>query len=273
MNKVSMEMKKAELVEVALELKVEVKKSWNKAQLVEVINAFVESNAAVEEIKENEGAVSMEQVQMSEIQMMMEMAKMANQGNAVKEDKKIAPVKEEKKVSPVKKNVKDFTVNELLEYVSLRLTQGVSIYVSNKNETLAVRITHVENNMLKGYTSTNRKAVFSVYPKALINGTFKFVTGTVAGEIHNRLIKNVKEVKTDNTSKKDSRYLFAIERSGDFALLDRKEKTVSKPALDKSVVNIIVKTKFVESKAKDKAKGKPSLVDRLNAMYMNAVIK
>lgn len=270
MNKVSMEMKKSELMEIALELKVEVKKSWNKTQLVETINAFVESNTVKEEIKENEGAVNMEQTNLSEIQMMMEMAKIANQGNVAKE---VAPIKEEKKVSPAKKNVKDYTVNELLEYVSLRLTQGAVIYVTNKNESLAMRVTHVDNNMIKGYTSINRKAVFSVYPKALINGTFKFITGSAAGEIHNRLISNVKEVKKDITPNKNNRYLFAIEKSGDFALLDRKEKTVSKPGLDKNVVNMIIKTKFVESKAKEKVKDKPSLVDRLNAMYMNAVIK
>ena len=208
-----------------------------------------------------------------------QMALMANLGRShmniepVKEVKNVAPAIQPNKVASTnttgssKKRVADYTVEELNAYVAERLASGVAIYATNKTETIAIRINAVDNISLVGYTSTARSSVFSVYTKAFINGTFKFVDSKKAAAIHNAYIEKAKAER----EKDNSRYMFILERSGDFALVDRKEKAIVKPSLTKDVVNTVANTGFIHKTAQAKAKDKPSLVDRLNAMYEAAL--
>ena len=273
MTKVTMELKKDELVAIATERGVVFKKSWNKAQLVEAINGAIVEETVQKEVKGTFLDVKEEAPKQLSIQEQMTM--MANLGRShmnvepVKEEKTEAPASQStKQVGVVKKKVSDYTVEELNAYVADRLAKGVAIYATNKAETIAIRINAVDNISLVGYTSTARSSVFSVYTKAFINGTFKFVDAKKAAAIHNASIEKAKAEKEKN----NSRYMFILERSGDFALVDRKEKAIVKPSLTKDAVNAVVNTGFINKTAQAKAKDKPSLVDRLNAMYQ-AVLK
>lgn len=212
-----------------------------------------------------------------------QMAMIANMANIGRTQMGVATTKEVKNVAPAiqpnkvastnttgaskKKRVADYTVEELNAYVAERLASGVAIYATNKAETIAIRINAVDNISLVGYTSTARSSVFSVYTKAFINGTFKFVDAKKAAAIHNASIEKAKAER----EKDNSRYMFILERSGDFALVDRKEKAIVKPSLTKDVVNAVANTGFIHKTAQAKAKDKPSLVDRLNAMYEAAL--
>lgn len=274
MTKVTMKLKKDELVAIATERGVEFKKSWNKTQLVEAINgSIVEETVTTvqEEVKES---VKEEKTQPSITELM---AQMANLGRShmnvepVKEEKKEAPaVQPTKQVEVVKKKVSEYTVEELNAYVADRLAKGVAIYATNKTGTVAIRVNGVKGNSLVGYTSTARNSVFTMYTKAFINGTFKFIDAKKAAAIHNASVEKAKAVKAEKKVD-NNRYVFYLERSGDFALVDRKEKAIVKPSLSKNVVDTVVKTKFISDKAKEKAKNMPSLVDRLNAMYEAAL--
>lgn len=211
---------------------------------------------------------------LNQVSIQEQMTMMANLGRShmnvesVKEDKTEAPAPQStKQVGVVKKKVADYTVEELNAYVSERLASGVAIYATNKAETIAIRINAVDNISLVGYTSTARSSVFSVYTKAFINGTFKFVDAKKAAAIHNASIEKAKAER----EKDNNRYMFILERSGDFALVDRKEKAIVKPSLTKNVVDTVANTGFVNKTAQAKAKDKPSLVDRLNAMYQAAL--
>ena len=274
MTKVTMELKKMELIAIATERGVNFKKSWNKTQLVEAINgSIVEETVTTvqEEVKES---VKEEKTQPSITELM---AQMANLGRShmnvepIKEEEKEAPaVQPTKQVEVVKKKVSEYTVEELNAYVADRLAKGVAIYATNKTGTVAIRVNGVKGNSLVGYTSTARNSVFTMYTKAFINGTFKFIDAKKAAAIHNASVEKAKAVKAEKKVD-NNRYVFYLERSGDFALVDRKEKAIVKPSLSKNVVDTVVKTKFISDKAKEKAKNMPSLVDRLNAMYEAAL--
>ena len=274
MTKVTMKLKKMELVAIATERGVEFKKSWNKTQLVEAINgSIVEETVTTvqEEVKES---VKEEKTQPSITELM---AQMANLGRShmnvepIKEEEKEAPaVQPTKQVEVVKKKVSEYTVEELNAYVADRLAKGVAIYATNKTGTVAIRVNGVKGNSLVGYTSTARNSVFTMHTKAFINGTFKFIDAKKAAAIHNTSVEKAKAVKAEKKVD-NNRYVFYLERSGDFALVDRKEKAIVKPSLSKNVVDTVVKTKFISDKAKEKAKNMPSLVDRLNAMYEAAL--
>lgn len=211
-----------------------------------------------------------------------QMAMIANMANIGRTQMGVATTKEVKNVAPAvqsnkvagtnttgasKKRVADYTVEELNAYVAERLASGVAIYATNKAETIAIRINAVDNISLVGYTSTARSSAFSVYTKAFINGTFKFVDAKKAAAIHNASIEKAKAER----EKDNNRYMFILERSGDFALVDRKEKAIVKPSLTKNVVDTVANTGFIYKTAQAKAKDKPSLVDRLNAMYKAAI--
>lgn len=271
MTKVTMELKKDELVAIATERGVEFKKSWNKTQLVEAINGSIVEETVTTVQEEVEETVKEEKTQPSITELMAQMANLGrSQMNVepIKEEKKEAPaVQPTKPVEVVKKKVSEYTVEELNAYVADRLAKGVAIYATNKSETVAIRINAVDNISLVGYTSTARSSVFSVYTKAFINGTFKFVDSKKAAAIHNASIEKAKAER----EKDNSRYMFILERSGDFALVDRKEKAIVKPSLTKDASNAIVNTGFIYKTAQAKAKDKPSLVDRLNAMYEAAL--
>lgn len=211
---------------------------------------------------------------LNQVSIQEQMTMMANLGRShmnvesVKEDKTEASAPQStKQVGVVKKKVADYTVEELNAYVSERLASGVAIYATNKAETIAIRINAVDNISLVGYTSTARSSVFSVYTKAFINGTFKFVDAKKAAAIHNASIEKAKAER----EKDNNRYMFILERSGDFALVDRKEKAIVKPSLTKNVVDTVANTGFINKTAQAKANDKPSLVDRLNAMYQAAL--
>lgn len=323
MSKVTMKMKKDELVVIATERGIAFKKSWDKRQLVAAINGTcevvqeelaLETQGDVETVKgafyavkagrktgvfttwaECEAQVkgfsgaeykkfdTMEEANAfldvkkeapKQLSIQEQMTMMANLGRShmnvesVKEEKTGAPAPQStKQVGVVKKKVADYTVEELNAYVAERLASGVAIYAANKAETVAIRINAVDNISLVGYTSTARSSVFSVYTKAFINGTFKFVDAKKAAAIHNDSIEKAKAER----EKDNSRYTFILERSGDFALVDRKEKAIVKPSLTKDAVNAVVNTGFINKTAQAKAKDKPSLVDRLNAMYEAAL--
>lgn len=325
MSKVTMKMKKDELVAIATERGIAFKESWNKGQLVAAINGtgeVVQEELALEtqgDVKTVKGAFYAVKVgrktgvfttweeceaqvkgfsgaeykkfetmkeaetfldQASVQEQMAMIAKMANIGRTqmgvatTKEVKNVAPaVQLNNKVASTnttgasKKRVADYTVEELNAYVAERLAKGVAIYATNKAETVAIRINAVDNISLVGYTSTARNSVFSVYTKAFINGTFKFVDAKKAAAIHNAFVEKAKAER----EKDNSRYMFILERSGDFALVDRKEKAIVKPSLTKDASNAIVNTGFIYKTAQAKAKDKPSLVDRLNAMYASVL--
>ena len=314
MTKVTMELKKDELVAIATERGIAFKKSWNKTQLVEAINGAIVEETVQKEVKDAFYAVkvgrqtgvfttwdeceaqvkgfseaeykkfdTMEEANAfldvkeetpKQLSIQEQMTMMANLGRShmnvesVKEEKTEAPAPQStKQVGVVKKKVADYTVEELNAYVADRLAKGVAIYATNKAETIAIRINAVDNVSLVGYTSTARNSVFSVYTKAFINGTFKFVDAKKAAAIHNASIEKAKAER----EKDNSRYMFILERSGDFALVDRKEKAIVKPSLTKDVVNAVSNTGFINKTAQAKAKDKPSLVDRLNAMYQAAL--
>nr|DAW58290.1 MAG TPA: viroplasmin [Caudoviricetes sp.] len=324
MSKVTMEMKKDELVAIATERGVVFKKSWDKRQLVAAINGtgeVVQEELALEtqeDVKTVKGAFyavkagretgvfttwaeceaqvkgfsgaeykkfeTMKEAEtfLNQASIQEQMAMIANMANIGRTQMGVATTKEVKNVAPAvqsnkvastnttgasKKRVADYTVEELNAYVAERLASGVAIYATNKAETIAIRINAVDNISLVGYTSTARSSVFSVYTKAFINGTFKFVDAKKAAAIHNASIEKAKvEREKDN-----NRYMFILERSGDFALVDRKEKAIVKPSLTKGVVDAVTNTGFIYKTAQAKAKDKPSLVDRLNAMYKAAL--